>query len=205
MEPANLHLDLTNDAVWEAMWAPYDEQTYQFVLEQVTPEDVAIEIGAGDLRLARQLALRVKKVYAIERQASLILRSPQAASAQLPVNLDVIIGDARWLNFPNDITVGVLLMRHCQHFAHYTEKLLQAGCQRLITNARWRLDVEVIQLQQAARPAYQDIPLGWYACLCGGTGFKPGPPEDLTTEVLATVSEVSECPNCQGQLTRWYK
>jgi hypothetical protein len=41
---------------WEALWAPYDEPTYQLVLDYVRPDDVVLDIGAGDLRLTRQVA-----------------------------------------------------------------------------------------------------------------------------------------------------
>ena len=40
------------DRNWERRWAPYDELTYQEVLAQVRPDDLVLEIGAGDLRLA---------------------------------------------------------------------------------------------------------------------------------------------------------
>ena len=42
---------------WERMWAPYDEATYAAVLAAVGPDDILLEIGAGDLRLARRLAI----------------------------------------------------------------------------------------------------------------------------------------------------
>ena len=43
-----------SDADWEALWSPYDQSTYHAVLEMIQSTDVVIDIGAGDLRLARQ-------------------------------------------------------------------------------------------------------------------------------------------------------
>ena len=63
------------DAIdWESMWAPYDDETYQYVLAQVGADDVVVDIGAGDLRLARQLAQIVRRVYAVERNCDLVQR-----------------------------------------------------------------------------------------------------------------------------------
>ncbi len=57
---------------WEAMFAPYDPQTYQAVLAQLGPEDVILDIGAGDLRLSRRMAQIARKVYAVEINAGLL-------------------------------------------------------------------------------------------------------------------------------------
>ncbi|HSK65767.1 MAG TPA: hypothetical protein VK888_02485, partial [Anaerolineales bacterium] len=54
------------DAAWEAMHAHYDQPTYQAVLDQLSSKDIVLEIGAGDLRLARQMARFARKVYAVE-------------------------------------------------------------------------------------------------------------------------------------------
>ncbi|MCZ7670623.1 MAG: hypothetical protein M5U34_27465 [Chloroflexi bacterium] len=35
---------------WERMWSPYDEMTYPTaVLQHIQPDDVVLDIGAGDL------------------------------------------------------------------------------------------------------------------------------------------------------------
>jgi hypothetical protein len=52
-------------AVWEAMWSPYDESTYRQVLSHVGPEDVVVDIGAGDLRLDRRLARISARVFCV--------------------------------------------------------------------------------------------------------------------------------------------
>lgn len=183
---------------WEARWAPYDEATYQAVLAYLRPTDVVLDIGAGDLRLARQIASRVCRVYAIERQPHVVAQGIR--TQPLPPNLHVFVGDARRLPFPPGVTVAVLLMRHCRHFRLYVRKLQAVGCRYLITNARWGLDVEKVDLL-APRRAYEAIRIGWYACLCGATGFVEGPPEAVTPGVLARVHEVDGCPRCRKART----
>lgn len=181
---------------WEQIFAPYDLPAYRFVLEQIKTGDVVLDIGAGDLRLARQMADIAKKVYAIEISHHLL--SQAAKQKPFPENLIPVCADACAWDFPKDVTAGVLLMRHCTHFQLYAEKLLECGTQRLITNARWRMDVEIIALN-SARIAYNDLDLGWYACWCGSTGFKSGTADLLTAELANTVSEVFHCPNCSSQ------
>lgn len=178
-----------DDETWENMWAPYDEATYARALAFVPAGATVLDIGAGDLRLARRLAGRARVVYAIEQHPALLPVCP------LPPNLIVICGDARALLFPAEVDTAVLLMRHCRHFALYRHKLEAIGCRRLITNARWRLDVECIDLTTHPLP-YGDLALGWYACRCGATGFRPGPAEQLTHTLADTIFEVDQCPEC---------
>ena len=179
---------------WEAMYAPYDQQTYQAVLDQLGPEDVILDIGAGDLRLARQMARITWKVYAVEIDAR-ILDQAYASPDPLPDNLIPICADARTLEFPSGITTGVLLMRHCTCFRLYEEKLKKAGAIRLITNARWHMNVEMLDLL-VQRKSFIDTGMGWYACICGGTGFKEGPAEYWSPEMDAIIHEVASCPQC---------
>ena len=113
-----------SDADWEALWASYDEATYQTILEAILQEDVILEIGAGDLRLARRMARIARRVYALEIRADLLRRG---SADGLPENLVLLCGDARRMKFPQGITAGVLLMRHCLHFRRYAEKLRRAG------------------------------------------------------------------------------
>jgi hypothetical protein len=175
---------------WERLWAPYDNQTYRQVLDWLEPADTVLEIGAGDLRLARRLALAAERVYAIEMNRSLF-----ACHLPAPGNLTVIWGDAYLVPFPTGITVAVLLMRHCQRFAALFEKLHYVGCRRLITNARWRVGLELINRDRSPIP-YSDAKLGWYACRCGATGFLPGSADALTPQVESVVQEVIGCPAC---------
>ncbi len=181
---------------WEAMYAPYDQPTYQAVLDQLRPQDIILDIGAGDLRLARQMAEIVRKVYAVEINPHVLDRAKESPDP-LPDNLIAICADARALEFPPDITAGVLLMRHCTCFRLYAEKLQKAGAERLFTNARWHMHVEVIDLL-VQRTSFTEINMGWYACICGGRGFKEGPAEHWSLEMDAMTFEVSSCPQCIG-------
>jgi SAM-dependent methyltransferase len=183
-----------SDDNWEYRWAPYDPPTYQAVLEQLRPYDVVLDIGAGDLRLARQMAGTVRKVYSIEINPE-ALNIGLEENKLLPDNLIAICADALKIDFPSEVTVGILLMRHCAHFRSYANKLKNIGCRKLITNARWRMSVETIDLS-AARNKFEEIKIGWYACWCGAVGFKSGPVELLTRETEAIIHEVIDCPNC---------
>ncbi len=99
--------------------------------------------------------------------------------------------------FPSGISVGVLMMRHCTHFRLYAEKCRAAGAKRIITNARWRMDVEAANLE-AERIPYREAGMGWYACLCGAAGFIEGPAEQWSGEEDGVVSEVTDCPKCRS-------
>ncbi|RME73816.1 MAG: rRNA adenine methyltransferase [Chloroflexi bacterium] len=175
---------------WEALWAPYDETTYRDALAFIRPEDTVLDIGAGDLRFARRAAAVARRVYAVEIQPALLHHQPP-----LPPNLLVICADARQIPWPRDITVGVLLMRHCAHVGLYTRRLREIGCRRLVTNARWRMGVEEMLLEP--RMPWSAVRIGWYACLCGAVGFVPGPPSAVTPAVMETITEVENCPACQ--------
>lgn len=182
---------IVDQDAWEWMWAPYDTAVYTAVLEQINPDDIVLEIGSGDLRLARQIAHRAQKIYAIERNKALVTN----LEAELPANCHLIVGDGRLVPFPEDVTVAVLLMRHCTHLHLYWTKLTAVSCSKLITNARWGMDVEIIDLQ-GPRSAYNNLSMGWYACWCGNTGFVPGRAEKITDTLMDTVSEVVTCPAC---------
>jgi hypothetical protein len=184
-------MPVISEEEWEWMWAPYDAPTYQLVVDLINSPDIVMEIGAGDLRLSCQIAKKAKWVYALEQNQSLIERSSQ----QLPANLETIAGDARTILFPEGITVAVLLMRHCTHFSLYFDKLRECGCQRLITNARWGMNVEVIDLK-SPRGNYQNLEIGWFGCRCGNRGFKSGPSTSITEDIIEQVWEVDSCPVC---------
>lgn len=173
---------------WEEQWSPYDKSTYEAALTFIEADDVVLDIGAGDLRFARWVAEKAKRVYAIEQNRLLL---PQ----DVPENVNVMEQDARIMSFPTDITVAALLMRHCTHFQLYAEKLKAVGCRRLITNARWRMGVECVELM-GERLAFTAVSIGWYACWCGATGFVPGSPEKLNALIESTILEVSSCPQC---------
>ena len=184
-----------SDAAWEAMHAHYDQPTYQALLDQIRPNDVILDIGAGDLRLSRQMAMIARRVYSVEINGQ-VLDQAYASRDSLPANLIPIHADARALDFPSDITTGVLMMRHCTCFRLYAEKLRIAGATRLITNARWHMNVEVLNLL-AQRKSFPEVEMGWFACFCGGTGFKEGSAEHWSFELDRITNEVSSCPKCK--------
>lgn len=183
-----------SSAAWEAMFAPYDQPTYQAVLDLLRPDDVVLDIGAGDLRLSRQMARITRRVYALEINAS-VLETGRESAGPLPGNLIPFCADARTMEFPPGITAGVLMMRHCAHFRMYAVKLQAAGASRLITNARWRISVESVDLL-AERVSYGAAEMGWYACLCGAAGFKEGPAEQWSLGMDRVHHEVANCPQC---------
>ncbi len=182
---------------WEARWAPYDEDAYRAVLAAVGPGDVVLEIGAGDLRLARRLAALARQVVAWEIQADLLDRG--RAAGPLPPNLLAVAADARTAPMPPGISLAVLLMRHCTHYRLYVARLRAAGCRRLITNARWRTGVEVIDL--APGVPFESAPAGWYTCRrCGAVGFIADASGHVSDEAVERISDVEGCPSCAAHL-----
>lgn len=175
------------------MWAPNDEATYAAVLDTLSADDVVLDIGAGDCRLARRMAEKVRTVYAIERNWRLL-----TTATDWPSNCKLLAADARHVAFAPEISTAVLLMRHCTSFALYWDKLKQTRCRKLITNARWGLGVEIIDMSDR-RVSFKQIRLGWYACSCGGTGFVAAEPEQITEKIIDVIWEVNDCPSCIGE------
>lgn len=68
-------------------------------LAELGPDDVVLEIGPGQGVLTRYLAERVRHVHAVEIDRAL---EPELAS--LPVNVDIVFGDALQLELPRDAT-----------------------------------------------------------------------------------------------------
>lgn len=175
---------------WEGWFSPYDHRAYSAVLDHVAPDDVVLDIGAGDLRLALRLAQRAQEVYAVEVNPLVVGRALEIIGLDLPRNLRVICANALDLPIPADVTVAVLLMRHCPHFLAYVRRLSAAGCQRLLTNARWRTGAEIIDLTVPGL-AFEDVEESWYACRCGATGYV-----GVGAAPEAAPVEVRECPAC---------
>jgi SAM-dependent methyltransferase len=175
---------------WEGWFSPYSDEMYDDVLSRIAPEDVVLDIGAGDLRLALRMAKRARKVYAVEVNPLVVAQALEIIGLDLPRNLQVICSNALDLRIPKDVTVAVLLMRHCQHFATYFDRLQAAGCLRLLTNARWKSDVELIDLMVRGLP-FEDLHEGWYACRCGATGYVGS---GIRSDAVPV--EVTGCPAC---------
>jgi SAM-dependent methyltransferase len=185
---ADFH-DLTD---WEGWFSPYAHETHDAVLSHIAPDDVVLEIGAGDLRLALRMAERVHRVYAVEVNPLVVGSALDTIGLRMPRNLHVICANALDFPIPSGITVGVLLMRHCQHFGQYFKRLQAAECQRLLTNARWRSGVEVVDLK-ASRLPFERVREGWYACCCGAVGYVGS-----GTCADALPVEVATCPACDS-------
>ena len=181
---------LHNLVDWEGWFSPYDEETYGAVLGHIVPDDVVLEIGAGDLRLALRMAERAQRVYAVEVNPLVVGPALEVIGLRLPPNLHVICSNALDVPFPPGITVAVLLMRHCRHFGQYFDRLEAAGCQRLLTNARWRSGVEVVDLT-ASRLPFEQVREGWYTCRCGAVGYAGS-----GARANASPVEVATCPEC---------
>lgn len=179
--------DLTD---WEGWFSPYDDQIYEAVLSHIGSEDVVLDVGAGDLRLALRMAEQAQKVYAVEINPLLLSWALEIIGLDLPRNLHAICANALDVPIPSDVTTAVLLMRHCQHFHTYIDRLQAAGCQRLLTNARWRTGIELINLTAPGVP-FEGVHEGWYACRCGGTGYV-----GKGTRSNAPPVEVASCPAC---------
>lgn len=183
---------------WESRWAPYDDATYAAVLAAIGPDDVALEIGAGDLRLARRMAGQARQVIAWELQPELLAVAEDVKREtwqKYAPALTVVCTDARSEPVPPGVTVAVLLMRHCTHYALYVEKLRAAGCQRLVTNARWGMGVEVIDLGPGA--PFRSVEAGWYACRrCGVVGWTGEDAAAVNQTSVDRVTDVEGCPSC---------
>lgn len=175
---------------WEGWFSPYDKETYLQVLQKIEPEDIVLEIGAGDLRLALRIAERVQRVYAVEVNPLVLGEALRTIGFHLPRNLQVVCANALDFSIPAGVTVGVLLMRHCRHFAQYFDRLCAAGCRRLLTNARWKDGVEEIDLSMRRLP-FEQVRDRWYACRCGATGYV-GSGDGVDTPPV----EVALCPAC---------
>ena len=177
---------------WEGWFSPYDDETYSLVLQNVSPDDVVLDLGAGDLRLALLMAGRARRVYAVEVNPVVVGAALGIIGFDLPRNLHVICANALDVAIPPEVTVAVLLMRHCQHFGEYFDRLQAVGCRRLITNARWKSGVEVIDLTKP-RLLFEEVQEGWYACRCGAVGYV-GQGESVESQAV----EVDDCPACHS-------
>ncbi len=58
------------------------------------------------------------------------------------------------------------------------------------------MSVEAVDLL-TERISFYEIGIGWYACLCGATGFKVGPAEQWSNEMDKKMHEVVDCPQCE--------
>ena len=87
---ARLH-DLAD---WEGWYSPYDERTYAKVLQNIEKEDIVLDIGAGDLRLALRMAERARWVYAVEVNPLVVGPALETIGLHLPRNLNAMCANA---------------------------------------------------------------------------------------------------------------
>ncbi|MGQ9680485.1 MAG: hypothetical protein ACUVV4_06950 [Candidatus Bathyarchaeia archaeon] len=76
-------------------------------------DDVVLDLGVGDLRLDILMTERAKKVYAVEVNPILVGRVLQVIGYDLPRNLIIICANLFDIEIPKDITLVLILMRHC--------------------------------------------------------------------------------------------
>ncbi len=177
---------------WESWYSPYDEDIYRQALADIDEDDIVLDIGAGDLRLALRVAELAHRVYAVEFNPLVIGPALETIGLSLPRHLHVVCANALDFPIPSGVTTALLLMRHCQHFGVYFDRLQQAGCRKLITNARWKSGLETIDLTAPRRP-FEQVGEGWYACRCGHVGYT-----GAGTRVDAAPVETIACPACSA-------
>lgn len=68
---------------------------------------VVLDIGAGDLRLSLQIAMRAKMVYAVEVNPKVLGPALEKIGWDQPRNLVAICANALDIPFPKDITIDV--------------------------------------------------------------------------------------------------
>lgn len=177
---------------WEPYYHPSSEELIEKILNSISPSDIVLDIGAGDLSLSKKIAQKAKEVFAIEVNPLLVSKGLAEIGFKIPRNFFVICANALDFPFPRGVTVAILMMRHCQHFLRYFSKLEEIDCRFLITNARFKTEFERIDLR-APRISFSHFQGGWYACRCGNVGFK----EEGNPEEFCPV-EVKDCPDCSN-------
>lgn len=81
-----------------AIYMPHSYYQYQDVLNNVNKNDVIIDMGCGDLRLAYLLSKCVKKVYAVELNPEILYKAIKVLGYNKPMNLIIVLSD--WVYFP---------------------------------------------------------------------------------------------------------
>lgn len=94
-------------------------------------------------------------------------------------------------SLPKEITMAVLLMRYCIPLGLYANRLRIIG----LSTADNQCPLGTL-VNLEGRAPWASVEGGWYACLCGQTGFLPAPPEQLTGAQLWQIAEVETCPAC---------
>ena len=109
-----IFMENNNIVGWEGFFCPEDNN-YQDCFNQLKKEDVVFDIGAGDLRFDLIMLKKVKKVYSIEIDPTILGPALKVIGFSKPANLIVINGNGFDFEIPNDVTVITCLMIHRKH------------------------------------------------------------------------------------------
>lgn len=104
---------------WECFFVP-EEMFYDNILKKVNKDDVIFDIGAGDLRFDLMLSEKVKKVYAVEINPTILASALKIIGLDLPKNLIPICTNAFEMEIPSDVNLIISLMMHRQHDFPFT-------------------------------------------------------------------------------------
>jgi hypothetical protein len=91
-----------------AMYVPH-KGSYRSILSKIDVNDIIMDAGAGDFRLAIMMAAKSKKVYAIEINPTLVQKAIGIIGFDLPLNLFIVCGDFNQIPVPSDVTKIVCL------------------------------------------------------------------------------------------------
>lgn len=91
-----------------------ETQYYGLVLDELNENDVVFDVGAGNLVFDLIMLEKVKKVYAVEVNPTIISDALDIIGYDLPKELVVICANAFDLAIPNDVTKIVSLFIHNQ-------------------------------------------------------------------------------------------
>lgn len=124
---------------WEIFFMP-EECNYESCMAQLSKDDVVFDVGAGDLRFDLMMAEKVRKVYAVEINPSVIAPALHIIGYDLPGNLIPICADAFEMELPKDVTVVTCLMIHRKHqFPESWKKCRIISYERDAKNAQRRM------------------------------------------------------------------
>ena len=96
-------------------WLMPEDNFYEPALKLLEKADVLFDLGAGDLQFALLASERVKLVYAIEINPTILGRALTLVGLDLPKNVIPICGDGFTYPLPGNVTKIACLMIHRGH------------------------------------------------------------------------------------------
>ena len=93
-------------------WFLPEDKEYNIVLPYIEPNDIVLDIGAGNLAFDLLLAEKCKKVYAVELNPEVLGDALKTIRYDLPRNLIAICANGVDFPVPKDVTCLVMLLRH---------------------------------------------------------------------------------------------